>query len=168
MEKYGVLKDIVNTQTLEEWKTIYKKNSITKTLQGDDCWGIDRKCLTYNWFTKKVLPIISENFHKESKLIFSSFMDLHKPLPIHRDIKDLPHGEHGDHHLSILVPYSIDNDKDRISEGVTRFYKEDGLLLDCIKWQSNSMIWWDSNMLHDSGEYKNIQSKQFFITHTYV
>jgi len=40
---YGILEDVVDDQTLDDWKTIYQKNSITKTTYGDDCWGIHKK-----------------------------------------------------------------------------------------------------------------------------
>ena len=39
-----------------------------------------------------------------------------------------------------------------------------------LNWEENCLIWWDSNVLHASSNFKNegIESKQYFITHTYV
>ena len=43
-------------------------------------------------------------------------------------------------------------------------------LIKKINWQENALIWWHSEMLHNSGDFKEsgIKSKQYFITHTYV
>jgi len=169
-QKYGILQDVVDEHTLDEWKNIYQKNSITKTSTNDNCWGIDKKCYAYNWFLKKVMPVIAKNFDANTKLIFSSFIDLHTPLELHTDIKPLPEGESGKHYISILIPYSIDNNKENFVGASTRFYDRDKKLIESIAWNKNCLIWWDSNYLHDSGGFKehNIKSKQYFITHTYV
>jgi len=170
-QKYGILQDVVDEHTLDEWKHVYQKNSITKTATNDNCWGIDKKCLSYNWFLKKVMPVIANKFDVNTKLIFSSFIDLHTPLKIHEDIKPLPEKESGKHYVSILIPYSIDNNKkDNFLRASTRFYDQDKNLVESIAWKKNCLIWWDSDCLHDSGGFKehNIKSKQYFITHTYV
>jgi len=159
----------IDDQTLDDWKTIYQKNSITKTTYGDDCWGIDKKCLAYNWFCKKVLPIVAGSFGTNSKLIFSSYIDLNTPLPVHKDKKPLPEGAKGKHHVSILLPYSVNDNKDDIENGSTRFYNEDKTLKEVVQWKKNSAIWWNSEAFHDSGEFTDsVKSKQYFITHTYV
>ena len=169
-QKYGILPNAMDDLTLDRWREIYQKNTITKTTDNDDCWGIDKKSLAYNWFLKEVMPVITETFDKDAKLIFSSFIDLHTPLQIHRDLKPLPEGESGENYASILIPYSIDHQKENFKNASTCFYDEDKRLIDTITWQRNSLIWWDSSLLHDSGGFlqHNIKSKQYFITHTYV
>ena len=52
--KIGIIKNKFSSPVLDEWQSIFKKNTITKTKYGDDCWGIDIKCLSYNWFLKKI------------------------------------------------------------------------------------------------------------------
>ena len=169
-QKYGILPNAVDDETLDQWKEIYQKNTITKTTDNDNCWGIDKKCHAHSWFLKKVLPVVAKTFDERTKLIFSSFMDLHTPLKIHTDLKPLPEGESGENYVSILIPYSIDYQKENFNNASTCFYNEDKTLIDTIPWQRNSLIWWDSSLLHDSGGFKkhDIQSKQYFITHTYV
>ena len=174
-QKYGILHDVVDDHTLDEWKNIYQKVSTTyATILEKNygiCWGIDKKCYAYNWFLKKVMPVIAKTFDANTKLIFSSFIDLYTPLPQHIDIKPLPEGASGKHYVSILVPYSIDNEKRKLCKGAsTRFYDENKTLIDTIQWKSNCLLWFDSNYLHDSGDFTNhgIESKQFFVTHTYV
>jgi hypothetical protein len=169
-QKYGILPNAVDDITLDQWKEIYQKNTITKTTNHDNCWGIDKKCLAYNWFLKKVMPVIAKTFDEGAKLIFSSFIDLHTPLQMHKDLIPLPEGESGQNYISILIPYSIDHQKANFKSAATCFYNEDKRLVDTIPWQKNSLIWWDSSLLHDSGEFlkRGIQSKQYFITHTYV
>ena len=169
-QKYGILHDVVDDHTLDEWKNIYQKVSITKSETNDNCWGIDKNCYAYNWFLKKVMPVIAKTFDEDAELIFSSFMDMHTPLKIHTDLKPLPEGASGKHYVSILVPYSIDYQKENFNNASTCFYNEDKTLIETIPWQRNSLIWWDSSLLHDSGDFSNrgIESKQYFITHTYV
>jgi len=169
-QKYGILPNTVDDAILDQWREIYQKTTITKTADNDNCWGIDKKCHAYNWFLKKVMPIIGKTFNEGAKLIFSSFIDLHTPLKIHTDLKTLPEGESGEHYISILIPYSIDYQKENFNNASTCFYNEDKTLIDTITWQRNSLIWWDSSLLHDSGGFlqHNIKSKQYFITHTYV
>ena len=169
-QNYGILLNAVDDQTLDQWKEVYQKTSITKTEDNDNCWGIDKKCYAYNWFIKKVMPVIAKTFKEETKLIFSSFIDLHTPLKMHTDLKPLPEGESGKNYVSILIPYSIDHQKENFDNASTCFYADDRTLIDTIQWQKNSLIWWDSSLLHDSGGFSkhDIQSKQYFITHTYV
>ena len=146
------------------------KNTITKTLFADNCWGIDKKCLSYSWFLKKVLPHLSNSFPEEIKLIFSCYIDLHTAFPIHSDIKPLPEKAEGKHYVSILVPYSIDHKKENYNKVSTCFYDDDKKLIERVGWEENSLIWWESDLLHASSDFKNngINSKQYFITHTYV
>ena len=169
-KKFGIIKNKFSSSLLNEWQEIYKKNTITKTLRGDDCWGIDKNCLAYNWFLKKVMPQLSESFPKNTKLIFSSYINLHSIFPIHDDIKPLPEGAEGKHYLSILIPYSIDHKKENYDKVSTCFYDNDKKLIDRISWEENSLIWWESDLLHASSDFKTqgIDSKQYFITHTYV
>ena len=168
--KIGIIKNKLSGSMLDEWKPIFKKNAITRTTYGDDCWGIDINSLAYRWFLKKVMPLLSETFTNDIKLIFSSYIDLNKRFPIHNDIKPLPNKVEGKHYLSILIPYSIDNKKENYDKVSTCFYNDDKTLIDCIKWEENSLIWWESKILHASSNFKSegINSKQFFITHTYV
>lgn len=169
-KKYGIIKNVFTNKQLEEWKNIYQKNKITKTLDGDSCWGIDKKSVLHKWFVKTVMPVIGNTFKKDAKLIFSSFIDLTVPLKTHTDIKPLPAGENGKHYVSILIPYSVNNEKQNIGVASTMFYNEDYNLIEKINWQENALIWWHSEMLHNSGDFKEsgIKSKQYFITHTYV
>ena len=169
-KKFGIIKNKFSSPVLDEWQSIFKKNTITKTIYGDNCWGIDIKCLAYNWFLKKVMPQITETFSKDTKLIFSSYINCSTVVPIHTDIKTIPNNEKGQHYASILIPYSIDNKKDNFQKVSTDFYNENKELTDQIQWEENCLIWWDSTLWHGSSDFKkeNIESKQYFITHTYV
>lgn len=155
---------------LMEWKSIFQRNSITKTSNGDDCWGIDKKCFAYGWYKKKVMPLFSEHFDKALKLIFASFIDCDRTFPVHKDIKPLPEGETGKHAVSILVPFTLDNSFDKFGEVSTDIYDEDHNKIDELAWRRNSFVWWESDLNHASSDYKalGIQTKQYFITHTYV
>lgn len=170
MEKYGIIKNVLSKKKLDNWKKIYQKVTSTKTNEGDPFWGIDNNCLAYNWFLKEVMPTIQENSPQQVKLIFSAFVQLKNPINIHKDLKDIPNGVIGQHYRSILFPYAVDNDKNNFKKASTRFYNNSEVLSDTIIWEPNSIIWWNSEILHDSGDFHklNIGFKEYFITHTYV
>jgi hypothetical protein len=169
-DKYGIIKDVFTGATLENCKEIYQKVSVTKTKYGDTCWGIDINCLAYSWFMKKLMPVIQRHLTAEAKLIFSSFMQLSTPLEIHHDIKPIPNNMPGKQYRSILFPFSVEGDRHNLQRASTRFYDELNEPTAVIKWEPNSMIWWDSTVLHDSGAFNKlgIKYKEYFITHTYV
>ena len=170
MEKFGLIKNVLTDIDLDNWKKIYQQVTSTKTNEGDLCWGIDINCLAYNWFLKQVMPVIQTNFDPEVKLIFSSFIKLYSPIKIHNDIKSIPNGDSGRHYKSILIPLSVEGDKLDFKNVSTRFYDDNKNLTDTITWEPNSILWWDSETLHDSGDFKknNVEYKEYIITHTYV
>ena len=169
-KKYGIIKNVFSDTQLKEWKKMYQRSKITKTLDGDSCWGIDKKNILHKWFINTVMPVIGSPFEKDIKLIFSSFIDLTIPLKTHTDIKALPEGENGKHYVSILIPYAVNQQREYIDKASTVFYTDDNVQIDKINWEENALIWWHSEMLHNSGDFKEsgIKSKQYFITHTYV
>ena len=168
--QHGAERNVFTREQLQDWKEKFQLNSITKTSNGDDCWGIDKKCLSYAWLMKIIMPIYSKHFKKELKLIFGSYIDCFETFPVHNDIKDLPEGATGNHFVSILVPYSIDNNKNNFNKIATEFFDEDGQFTDSISWGENSFIWWESSINHKSSNFEQhgIISKQYFIFHTYV
>lgn len=170
MEKYGIIKNALSHVNLDNWKAVYQKLTPTETNEGDPCWGIDVNCLAYNWFLKEVMSVIQHNSPHEVKLIFSSFINLHNPIGIHRDIKEIPNGGVGKHYRSVLFPYAVDNDRTDFKNASTRVYDDNKILTDTLTWEPDSILWWDSEVLHDSGDFMNhdIKSKEYIITHTYV
>jgi len=162
--------NIFNVEQLYEWKRIFQKNSITKTSNGDDCWGIDSKCLSYNWYKKVVMPIFQDFFNRDLKLIFASYIDCLKTFPMHKDIKPLPEGGAGTHAVSILVPFTLDYKFENFDKVSTDMFDEGGQLIEKLQWKQNSFVWWDSDTNHASSDYetRGIHAKQYFITHTYV
>jgi len=172
MQKFGIIKNAVDQGQLDSWKDIYKKGHKEKMIKDDPslCWGIDINSLAYAWFLKKVMPIIWKNFSEDEKLIYSAYKDMTSPFSIHRDLKPLPQGVVGMQSLSILVPLSADGSLDNINKIGTNFFDDDSNLLECVLWEPNSIIWWKSEVLHSASDFRKegINSKQFYITHTYV
>jgi hypothetical protein len=167
---HGSQKNVFTKEQLQDWKQKFQLNTITKTSNGDNCWGIDKKCLSYAWLKKTIMPIFSEYFNKDLKLIFGSYIDCFETFPIHTDIKDLPEGATGNCYVSILIPHSIDNEKNNFSKVSTEFFDKDRQITDWVNWEENSFIWWESQLNHKSSDFKKqgIVSKQYFIFHTYV
>jgi len=170
MQKFGIIKNAVIKGQIDSWKDIYKKGRKDIMANNDSCWGIDINSLAYAWCLKNVMPIIWKNFSKDEKLIYSSYKDVTSPFGMHRDLKPLPQGVEGVHSLSVLFPLSIDGGVDNMHKVGTNFFDDDSNLLECIPWEPNSIIWWRSEVLHSGSDFRErgIQTKQFYITHTYV
>ena len=169
--QYGIFSNVFQQEILQEWHDIYKKlPTKTHTIYGDPCWGIDMNSLAYAWFKKVVLKQIQKHLGDDLKLIFSSFIDLSHILLIHNDIKRLPENANGQHAYSVLIPYSVNHNDSSFDKVGTCFYDDNKKLIENITWQKGSMIWWKSELLHNSSNFKDlgIDSKQYFITHTYV
>ena len=169
-KNYGIIKNYFIPEELDDWKEKFKRNTITKSMYGDDCWGIDVNCLSYLWFKKVVLAKFLKFLDPNVKLIFASYIDCFTTFPVHTDVKPIPNNKEGKQYASILIPYSIDNKKDNFKKVSTNFYNDSKELKEGIQWEENSFIWWDSTLYHSSSDYKkeNIESKQYFIIHTYV
>ena len=119
-KNYGIIKNYFLSEELEDWKDIFKKNTITKTTDGDDCWGIDINCLSYGWFRKVAWPKILQLFNPDMKLIFASYTDCTTLVPVHTDFKPIPNNKKGQHYVSVVIPYSVDNKKDNFSKNFNR------------------------------------------------
>lgn len=170
MQKFGIIKNAMIKGQLDSWKDIYKKGHKDLMINDDPCWGIDVDSLAYAWCLKNVMPIIWKNFSEDEKLIYSAYKDMTSPFGIHRDLKPLPQGVVGTHSLSILFPLSANGSLDNINKIGTNFFDDDSNLLECVLWEPNSIIWWKSEILHSASDFRKegINSKQFYITHTYV
>ena len=170
MQNFGIIKEALDWDKLISWKDVYKKGKVHSMINGDPCWGIDKRSYAYSWCLKNVMPIIWKNFNKDEQLIYSAYKDMKSPFGIHRDLKPLPEGVEGVHSLSILFPLSADGSVDKINKIGTNFFDDDGKLAESILWEPNSIIWWKSEILHSASDFRDegIKSKQFYITHTYV
>ena len=169
-KKYGIIKNYFSAEELDDWKTKFQLNSVTKTPYGHFWWGIDINCLSYGWFMKVAWPKILQLFNPDMKLIFASYTDCTTIIPVHTDFKPIPNNEKGQHYVSVVIPYSVDNKKDNFQKISTDFYNENKELQEQIQWEENCLIWWDSTLWHRSSDFKkeNIEAKQFFVIHTYV
>jgi len=170
-KQYGIIKNVFKEEQLDEWCSVFKKLTTTNTSTGDKCYGIDINNLAYKWFLKKMLPDLQIHFEEHIKLIFSAFINLETVLPIHDDIKPIPNNAVGKHFVSILIPFSIDENKNiDFSKVGTCFYDAEKNLIERVGWDKGCLLWWNSNLLHSSSDFKKegVSSKQYWITHTYV
>lgn len=176
-----------------EFKKIFLKNSYTLTDLGDKCYGIDiNNKLSYPWFNKIFWPKITKYFDEDLKLIYASYASFTKPFSVHRDdFKTIPNNKKGTNYLSLLIPISVDNNKDLCSLASTIVFKQqknpnakqdhENYLSHChveelynrsidriFQWKIGDIIWWKSEVDHCSSHFKNFSSKESFVIHTYV
>jgi hypothetical protein len=103
----GKIDNFFDTKTVAGFADVFRKMDTTDG-KGNNCYGIDQQHRAYMWVKKQLLNPIAEHFDPNLKLIFSMLLDCVKPFPIHYDIKYIPEPG-GQHYLSFLIPYSVDN-----------------------------------------------------------
>lgn len=150
--------------------------------KSNDCFGIDKNHKAYLWFNKIVLKPIANQFNPDLKLIFGMFLDCVEPFDLHHDLKDIP-DSNGEHFLSFLIPYSVNNDtalcnkvstvifnesfpSDHVLENNTSYMHENTIdhiskdvayritLKENLVWSLGSLCWWDSHLLHVSNNFR--------------
>ena len=94
-KNYGIIKNYFISDELNYLKEKFKLNTITKSMYGDDCWGIDINCLSYLWFKKVVLSKFLKFLDPNVKLIFASYIDCVTTFPVHTDVKPIPNNKEG-------------------------------------------------------------------------
>jgi hypothetical protein len=90
---------------------------------GNAIYGVDQKHLAYLWFKRCCFRRIQQQFGDHVQLIFGMLLDCHDPFGIHHDLKPLPEPQ-GKHHVSCLIPYSVDNDVSLCSQAATVVFNE--------------------------------------------
>ena len=95
-------------------------------------------------------------------------LDSVTPFPLHQDRTPI---DSGNHYLTFIIPYSVNNDVRLVDNATTRLYEQDKTtVLDEIKWELGDLIWFDSGIWHDSNDFLSdgFESKQGLVIHTYV
>ena len=66
----------------------------------------------YKWFNKIIFKKIQKYFSDDCKMLFCSYVDELTPLGVHSDYY---HKRIGEPYMAILIPVSVDNNKDKMS-----------------------------------------------------
>lgn len=192
MKNCDQITSILDENECDSFKSIFLKNTPTLSNLGDKCYGIDiNNTASYLWFKKKFLSRINKYFDVELKLVHAFYASFTKPFSVHRDLKPIPNNTKGVPYISCVIPISVNNDKDLCHLASTIIFKEgknDNAKLDHLeylshcelnqlenrqidkifKWKPYDMIWWKSELYHCSSHFKNFNSKECFVIHTYV
>ena len=75
----------------------------------------------YNWFNKKIFKKIQKYFSDDCKMLFCSYVDELTPLDVHSDYY---HKRIGEPYMAILIPVSVDNNKDKLSLSKTIIFNQ--------------------------------------------
>ena len=171
IKNYGYIENFVQDDQLEKWKNTYKKVSTGQEYKDTFTWGIfdnrsdnsAKNSFGSKWFTNEVVPMIQDLLPKNTKYNFSSFNHMWGPLAIHQD---LPPHDNLMPGRSICFPYSVNGNRRDFRGASTRIYDHNKKLIETLVWKPNTLIWWDGNLYHDSGDFDNFDYKEFFITQT--
>jgi len=172
IKNYGYIENFVQDDQLEKWKDTYKKVSNGEKYKDAFTWGIfdnygdnsENNNFGYKWFLHEIIPMIQYLLPKNTIYNFSSFNHMYGPLSIHQDLppQDNIPGK------SICFPYSVNGSRSDFRGASTRIYDHNKKLIETLLWKPNSLIWWDGNLYHDSGDFDNFDYKEFFITQTFL
>ena len=170
IKNYGYIENFVQDDQLEKWKDTYKKVSNGEKYKDTFTWGIfntnggnsDNNNFGLKWFSHEIIPMIQYLLPKNTIYNFSSFNHMWGPLAIHQDLpprNNIP-GK------SICFPYSVNGNRSDFRGASTRIYDHNKKLIETLLWKPNTLIWWEGNLYHDSGDFDELDYKEFFITQT--
>lgn len=117
----GKIEQLFTLDQLTNFVKIFKMVP-TNDGAGNTCHGIAQGHPAYPWLKKTVLPPIIERFNPDLKLIFAMLLDCVKPFDIHYDLKPLP--AVGNHFLSFLIPYAVNNDPELCKYASTILFEQ--------------------------------------------
>lgn len=159
--------------------------------------GINEDSHLYPVFDKEFITPLRKYFQLDLKLVFAMYSDCKHPFDVHDDTsvhtdRKLP----GKPWISCLIPLSVDNDIDKVGLASTVVFNETdcypsketncyhlyeekfshvtrerlkGITIkEEYKWKRASMVWWYSPLCHTSTHFKNFNSKQMLVAHTYI
>lgn len=141
-------------------------------VDGGFCHGVDSQHRGYIWFKNHVLAPVENYFNRELKLIFSMYLDLHKPFSTHSDIRPCE----GTPLVSCLIPCSVDYQAHLCSRASTDVFNEldtgqgppaQPNLQASYIWNRGDLIWWHTSLFHNSGIFRDFKTKQGIVLHTY-
>ena len=203
----GQIFDVFTSEEVESWINVLKK--APPVVVGENmCHGVDEKHILNPWFHKKIFSKIKTLFGDDLNLIFGMVLNENAPWKIHTDSYHCHGFNDRIPALSILIPYSVDNNRALVEETRTIVFNEKSdtnklsrefvedrtkasnsaadiyhkhlshnpidivnklTVQGVYQWKANSVIYWDSFLLHDSDNFhKNgYQSKQAIVIHTY-
>jgi hypothetical protein len=173
IQNYGVIENFFNDDQLEKWKDNYQKISSGEKYKDSHTWGLfdslgkqsTKNNFGYKYFVKEIVPTIADLLHKNTVYNYSAFIHMWGPLKIH---KDLPPNDDLIPGRSLCFPYSVNGSRYNYQECSTRIFDQDKNLIDTLLWKPNMLLWWEGNLYHDSGNFDNLDYKEFFITQTYL
>ena len=153
---------------MDSFIDIFKKLPTTTAYQYTNCHGISPGNPAMLWAKRLILDPIFKNFKGDIKPIFLMLMDCTTPFPLHQDRTPI---ESGNHYMTFVIPYSVNNDPELVENASTILYNRDKeTILDDIKWSLGDLIWLDSSVWHESNDFisQGFESKQGIVIHTYV
>jgi hypothetical protein len=96
----------------------------TLTIQNNQCRGIDENNVEYFWFIDTVYNKIQKLFGDDIHLVFGMLLHETNPWGIHTDAYHCSKFLDRESALSILIPYSLDNDIKNLNYGYTLIFNE--------------------------------------------
>lgn len=133
---------------------------------GNAIYGVDHNHLAYLWFRRRCFKNIQQVFGDNIRLIFGMLLDCKQPFGIHHDLKPLPEA-HGQHHVSFLIPYSVNNDPALVSHAATCVFNETMTNLDSMPVLANHAQHLSQDLAHVPAEQLlRFSLKQWMPWHT--
>lgn len=165
--------------------------------QGTKTIGVHEDAPLYPVFEKEFMVPLRKHFNQDLKLVFAMYCDCKHPFDIHDDCSEhidrkLP----GRPWLSCLVPLSVDGDQSKTNLASTVIFNETEYTVpkenNCeylfeekfshvtksrlkgltwkneYVWNRADLVWWYSPLNHVSTHFKQFNSKQMLVAHTYI
>lgn len=119
----GQLFDIWTKEELDEIVEVMK-DIPSIDIYGNECKGIDENHVEYYWFMSVVYSKLSKLFDKDILPVFGMYLNETTPWGVHTDAYHCKKFNDREPALSILIPYSLDNDINNLDKGFTLVFNE--------------------------------------------
>ena len=175
--KTGCETNFMSSADLSQAIDIFRKFDSNPTAGGIGvCHGLDQNHQLYPWFKRQFISKLNKVFDTNLNLVFAMYLDLSKPFAVHSDIRPCT----GQLYASCLIPCSVDNDPKLTNCASTNIFNEidtgtgygepptSVTLQQSWQWNRGDLVWWDTRLFHNSGDFVNFTSKQAIVIHTYV
>ena len=119
----GQYLDVWTQEELDEIVEVMKNNPAL-TIMKNECRGIDENNVEYYWFMEVVFKKLQALLGQDILPVFGMYLNETNPWGIHTDAYHCAKFPDKEPALSILIPLSLDDDKQNLDKGFTLVFNE--------------------------------------------
>jgi len=123
----GIIENVFSYEEMDKWKSFFEKIPpyiSERESQGNILHCVTEKHAVYKWFEAKVFKQLQDLLHADMRTVIAFYSSIDTAWEAHTDnYHQLPEGAQR-YCMSILIPYSVDNDKNKTNLAHTVLFNE--------------------------------------------